>query len=84
MFASDGLRTLCIASRTISQPEYNEWKERHQAVVSSTENQAKRLDEIYDEIETDLELLGKIKTMFDALSFLPLFLRNNKRIGFLK
>ncbi|CAH0381708.1 unnamed protein product [Bemisia tabaci] len=76
MFASDGLRTLCIASRTISQPEYNEWKERHQAVVSSTENQAKRLDEIYDEIETDLELLGATGIEDKLQDGVPEVLRN--------
>lgn len=58
-YANEGLRTLCIAQKELD-PKYVDqwmvlWKE---ASASIDENRGEELDRLYDEIETDLTLLG--------------------------
>ncbi|KAK7116638.1 phospholipid-transporting ATPase ID-like isoform X1 [Littorina saxatilis] len=57
-FAQSGLRTLCLATKDISEMEYAKWKIKHHAASTTIENRDDRLDEVYEEIETDLELVG--------------------------
>lgn len=57
-FASEGLRTLCIASRIVPEEEYQEWAEKYYEASTALENRADQLDEVAEIIEKDLFLLG--------------------------
>ncbi|CAI5758288.1 unnamed protein product [Candida verbasci] len=57
-FAAEGLRTLCIASRIISQNEYDEWSKKFQEVSTSLVDRSEKLDAVAELIETNLFLLG--------------------------
>lgn len=57
-FAQQGLRTLCIAARKISEEEYAHWDRAHTEAVTSLEHRAAKLAQVYETIEKDLMLLG--------------------------
>ncbi|XP_026463046.1 phospholipid-transporting ATPase ID isoform X2 [Ctenocephalides felis] len=57
-FAGEGLRTLCLASREIDEQFFLNWKIRQQEAALSMDSRDDKLDAIYEEIETDLVLLG--------------------------
>ncbi|ODV95683.1 hypothetical protein PACTADRAFT_43115 [Pachysolen tannophilus NRRL Y-2460] len=59
-FAKEGLRTLCIASKEITNISYfNDWLKRyHDAKSSIDENREELIDRISEELESDLILLG--------------------------
>lgn len=57
-FASEGLRTLCIASRIISDKEYEEWSKLHYEASTSLEDRSQKLDDTAELIEKDMFLLG--------------------------
>ncbi|XP_018570788.1 phospholipid-transporting ATPase ID isoform X3 [Anoplophora glabripennis] len=57
-FAGEGLRTLCLASRDLDEEFFNDWKQRHQEAAIALDGREERLDAIYEEIETEMELIG--------------------------
>lgn len=57
-FASDGLRTLCIASRIVPEEEYQAWAAQYYEASTALENRSEQLDEVAELIEKDLFLLG--------------------------
>eukprot|EP00760_Papus_ankaliazontas_P014969 PhM_4_TR16204/c0_g1_i1/m.42219/K14802/DRS2, ATP8A; phospholipid-transporting ATPase len=58
-FALDGLRTLCITRRRLSEAEYTAWNSKVVAVnQSKAEDMEDQIAVLADEIETNLELLG--------------------------
>ena len=57
-FAAEGLRTLCIASRIISDEEYNSWSQTYYEASTSLDNRSDKLDAAAELIEKDLFLLG--------------------------
>lgn len=57
-YASDGLRTLCLAMRDISEEEYSEWSKIHNIAATSMDNRGEKLDDAAELIEKDLFLLG--------------------------
>ena len=57
-FASDGLRTLCLAYKDLTAAQFDAWKESHQQAALSLVDREDKLDEVYNEIEKDLVLLG--------------------------
>lgn len=57
-FAVEGLRTLCIAQRTLTWDEYEEWNKRHNIAASSLENREEKMEAVADSIERELILLG--------------------------
>lgn len=57
-FAVEGLRTLCIATRTISEEEYNQWSEIYNKASVSLTDRSEELDKAAELIEKDLFLLG--------------------------
>ncbi|KRY48148.1 putative phospholipid-transporting ATPase ID [Trichinella britovi] len=57
-FASDGLRTLCLAYKEISFDYYEQWQKRCHEASLSLENRQDKMDAVYDEIETGMTLLG--------------------------
>ncbi|KYK59925.1 phospholipid-translocating P-type ATPase domain-containing protein [Drechmeria coniospora] len=58
MFAREGLRTLCIARRELTEQEYKEWKVQHDAAAAALENREEKLEAVAELIEQDLMLLG--------------------------
>uniref|UniRef100_A0A8B9BFE1 Phospholipid-transporting ATPase n=1 Tax=Anser brachyrhynchus TaxID=132585 RepID=A0A8B9BFE1_9AVES len=57
-FAEETLRTLCLASKVVSEAEYCEWSRRHQEASILLQDRAWQMDSLYEEMEQNLELLG--------------------------
>lgn len=58
-FAKEGLRTLCIAQRTLSVELFQDWFARYREAASSIDDEREDIiEELNNEIECDLELLG--------------------------
>ncbi|XP_072050739.1 probable phospholipid-transporting ATPase IM [Amphiura filiformis] len=57
-FANEGLRTLCLAMKDITEDYYLEWRKRFKEAATSLDDREGKLDEVYEEIEQDLVLLG--------------------------
>ncbi|KAJ6260842.1 Phospholipid-transporting ATPase DNF1 [Drechslerella dactyloides] len=58
VFAREGLRTLCIAERVLSEEEYREWMHQYDAAISATVGRDEKVEEVSDMIEQNLTLLG--------------------------
>jgi phospholipid-translocating ATPase len=58
MFAREGLRTLCIAQREISEEEYLEWNKDYDIAANSIADREDKLEEVSDRIENQLWLIG--------------------------
>uniref|UniRef100_A0A3P9PCV6 Phospholipid-transporting ATPase n=1 Tax=Poecilia reticulata TaxID=8081 RepID=A0A3P9PCV6_POERE len=57
-FAGEGLRTLALAYKDLDEEYFSRWRERHHEASTSLEDKESKLDELYEEIEKDLLLLG--------------------------
>ena len=57
-FAMDGLRTLVLGVRELTQEQFDDWKAEHHKAAVALENRDEKLDAVYDMIEKDLTLLG--------------------------
>ncbi|KFV94101.1 putative phospholipid-transporting ATPase IK, partial [Eurypyga helias] len=57
-FAEETLRTLCLASKEVSEIEYSEWSRRHREASVLPQDCARELDKLYEEMEQNLQLLG--------------------------
>uniref|UniRef100_A0A1I7YA57 Phospholipid-transporting ATPase n=1 Tax=Steinernema glaseri TaxID=37863 RepID=A0A1I7YA57_9BILA len=57
-FASEGLRTLCCAYKDVNQEYSNEWLNKIKIAASSLIDRQKKMDKLYEEMETDMTLLG--------------------------
>ncbi|KAK9473910.1 uncharacterized protein V1510DRAFT_362296 [Dipodascopsis tothii] len=57
-YAVDGLRTLCLAMRVISDAEYSDWTSVYDAAATSMDNRSEKLDKAAELVEKDLYLLG--------------------------
>lgn len=58
MFAREGLRTLCIAKRDISEEEYQEWNRDYDLAANAVAGREEKLEEVSDRIENQLWLIG--------------------------
>lgn len=58
LFAREGLRTLCIAKRYLTEQEYISWQKEHQLAATALEEREEKLEAVADLIEQDLTLLG--------------------------
>ncbi|XP_014739808.1 PREDICTED: phospholipid-transporting ATPase IK [Sturnus vulgaris] len=57
-FAEETLRTLCVASREVSEAEFCDWSRRHREAAVLLQDRAQELDRLYEEMEQNLQLLG--------------------------
>ncbi|KAI8906468.1 hypothetical protein EDD86DRAFT_240841, partial [Gorgonomyces haynaldii] len=57
-YANEGLRTLCIAYRDISEQEYTEWAQIYDKAATTINNRGEALMKAAELIEKDLILLG--------------------------
>ncbi|KAM3442878.1 hypothetical protein NHJ13734_002116 [Beauveria thailandica] len=58
MFAREGLRTLCIAMKELTEEEYRAWKKEHDVAAAALENREEKLEAAAELIEQDFLLLG--------------------------
>lgn len=57
-FASQGLRTLCMAKKELDPARYKEWARKYQQASVSTEDREEQMETLASEIEQDYTLLG--------------------------
>lgn len=57
-FATEGLRTLCLAVAIIPDDVYNDWKETYHKAVTSMNNRERKVEDAANLIENNLMLLG--------------------------
>ncbi|KAL7392651.1 hypothetical protein ABVT39_027738 [Epinephelus coioides] len=57
-FAGEGLRTLALAYKDLDEEYFNQWKQRHHEASVALDDREGKLDDLYEEIEKDLLLLG--------------------------
>uniref|UniRef100_UPI0037E730A8 phospholipid-transporting ATPase ID-like isoform X1 n=1 Tax=Semicossyphus pulcher TaxID=241346 RepID=UPI0037E730A8 len=57
-FAGEGLRTLALAYKDLDDEYFNQWKQRHHEASTALDDREGKLDQLYEEIEKDLLLLG--------------------------
>ena len=57
-FANEGLRTLVLAERELSESEYRNWNEHYSDALRDIHNREQRMAEVGEMIETNLELVG--------------------------
>ncbi|KAJ1561272.1 hypothetical protein HK405_004417 [Cladochytrium tenue] len=58
MFAGEGLRTLCLAYRVVSEEEYVAWARELRDAQTALVNREQRVDAVAARIENDLTLMG--------------------------
>lgn len=58
LFAREGLRTLCIAKRYLTEHEYIEWQKEHSFASTALEEREEKLEAVADVIEQELTLVG--------------------------
>lgn len=58
MFAREGLRTLCVGRRILSEEEYQAWNKEHELAAAAVHDREEKLERVSDMIEQDLTLLG--------------------------
>ncbi|KAI9006896.1 hypothetical protein DFJ74DRAFT_689733 [Hyaloraphidium curvatum] len=57
-FASEGLRTLCVAYRQVPAAEYSTWNCNYVAASTLLKNRDEKMARVAEQIEVDLQLLG--------------------------
>lgn len=57
-YSRTGLRTLCIARKLVSEEEYTTWLAEHRNAEAALEDRESLLEQSYENMERDLELLG--------------------------
>lgn len=57
-YATEGLRTLCLAYRDISDEEYTTWSAMYDHAAAQLSGRAEALDKVAEAIEQNLQLLG--------------------------
>ncbi|OOQ82000.1 Phospholipid-transporting ATPase DNF1 [Penicillium brasilianum] len=57
-FAKEGLRTLCVADRLLSEEEYQTWNREHDIAAASITEREEKMEEVASKIEQELMLIG--------------------------
>ncbi|KAL5341511.1 hypothetical protein BJX70DRAFT_358989 [Aspergillus crustosus] len=58
LFAREGLRTLCVADRELSEEEYRTWSKEHDIAAAALTDREEKLENVASAIEQDLMLIG--------------------------
>jgi len=58
MYSREGLRTLLLAQKEISEHEYSKWNYKYQQALISTFNREEKVATVSEEIEHDFFLIG--------------------------
>lgn len=56
--ARDGLRTLVITQKLVSEKEYNGWKEYYDKAMLTMENRQENVLQVQELLEREMDLLG--------------------------
>ena len=57
-FAREGLRTLCVADRLLSEDEYYTWAKEHDIAAAAITDREEKLEMVSSQIEQELMLIG--------------------------
>ncbi|XP_054980679.1 phospholipid-transporting ATPase IK [Sorex araneus] len=57
-FARQTLRTLCLAFKKVDENSFQQWHQRHQEASILLQNRIQALQQVYEEMEQNLQLLG--------------------------
>lgn len=57
-YATEGLRTLCIAQRELTWIQYQEWSKKHEVAAAALVDREEEIEKVADIIERELVLLG--------------------------
>ena len=57
-YAREGLRTLCVADRLLSEDEYQAWNKEHDVAAAAIQDREEKLEEVSSKIEQELTLIG--------------------------
>ncbi|PWN45004.1 phospholipid-translocating P-type ATPase [Ceraceosorus guamensis] len=80
-FANNGLRTLCLGYKQISQHDYEEWAHLYHDASVALERREERMEELASEFERDLELLGATAIEDKLQDGVPQTIADLKRAG---
>ena len=81
VFAKDGLRTLVLAQKDISDAEYETWSKQYYEAELATEDRDEKMDVVADLIERDFQFIG-VTAIDDKLQLgVPDAIFNLKRAG---
>lgn len=58
MFAREGLRTLCIAQKVVTEGEHQRFSMEHDAAATAINHREEKIEEVFDAMERDLSLIG--------------------------
>ncbi|KAH6697629.1 phospholipid-transporting ATPase [Plectosphaerella plurivora] len=58
MFAREGLRTLCIAQRELTEEQYAAWRREYDDASTALDDREERMEEAASHIEQELSLIG--------------------------
>ncbi len=58
IFSVNGLRTLMVAYKEISEDYYNKWASKYIAVKTNVNHTEEDINKLYDEMETNFKLIG--------------------------
>lgn len=57
-FAGEGLRTLCLGCKELSDTQYGAWNKKYHEALISLDNREEKVNDLMEEIEKDLMLIG--------------------------
>ena len=57
-FSKEGLRTLLIAEKTISEDHYHQWNKEYQAALITTKDREEKVNKVAEKIEEEFDLVG--------------------------
>jgi len=80
-FANSGLRTLTLAYKLLSEEEYEAWSEKYYEATVAIEGREEMLDQVSDELEQDVRLLGATAIEDSLQDGVPETIADLKRAG---
>ena len=80
-FASDGLRTLVLGGKELTQQQFDDWNAVHSEAAVAVEEKDEKLDAAYEMIEKDLTLLGATAIEDKLQDGVPHTIANLQRAG---
>lgn len=58
VFAQEGLRTLVLGYRDLTEAQFEEWMAAYRAAAAATKDRAERLSQVADDLERDMRVVG--------------------------
>lgn len=57
-YANEGLRTLLLVEKTLSEKEYNKWNSKYQEALLSLDGREDKIFKLAEELEVDFNMIG--------------------------